>query len=430
MTGKILQGIRVIDFAVVWAGPYASRMLSEMGAEVIHVEHPKLLGQPGTSRMGEPAKMAKALGMEVKDLNEDSVASESKATWLGVRDTYFAAFNATKKSITLDTTKPAGRETLNELIKICDVSIENLTPDVAQKIGISYEQLKQVNPRIIGCAVRGFGEGPWANHVAYGNTMEYLSGITSMTGYGYEEGSRPMPAGVFTVDPIGAMQAVAAIISALMYRKRTGEGMRIEVSQYEAAASFTNEALIDYTMNKRVRTPIGNNDKDIAFQGCYPAKGNDQWIVLSVRNQKEWANLCGLLHKEDWLTDGRFSQPSKLEANRREVDMAISAWTIQRNKKDATQFLQSLNIPSAPINNIVETIFDQQLRHRECYKWIEYPFGATAPTPRMPVKFTKTPLPEVYEPAKAPNADNYYVYGQLLGFSESHIKELEANKII
>ena len=426
MTKQILEGIRVLDFTVVWSGPYAARMLAEMGAEVIHLEHPELLGHVGMVPVGTPGKMAKALGMS--DVEPERIGTN--APWQGVRDAFTSAFSVHKRFITLDTTNPEGREILHKLVKISDVCIENLTPDVVQKLGISYERLSQVNPHLISCAMRCFGEGPWNDYAAFGNTMEYLGGITSMTGYGYEDGDQPMRAGVFTVDPIGAMQAVAAIISGLMYCKRTGKGIYIESSQYEAAASLVNEAVMDYTMNKRVRTPIDNNDKDIPFQGCYPAKGNDQWVVLSIRNQAEWANLCSLIGKEDWLSDERFNQPSRLEANRQEVDAAITAWTTQRTKEDAVRFLQTLNIPAAPVNNIAEVIFDPQLRHRGLYKWIEYPFGAIAPVPHMPVKFTKTPFPEVYKPAKAVGADNYYVYGQLLGFSEWRIKRLEDKKII
>jgi len=425
MSKKILAGVRVLDFTVLWSGPYTSRMLAEMGAEVIHIEHPRLLGtQDPTS---SPGKIAKALGMNVIDLDPNV---RGEAPWYGVRGTIFSAFNANKRFIALDITNPTGREILNELVKISDIAIENLTPDVAQKLGISYEQLSRANPRIISCAMRGFGKGPWANHVAFGNTMEYLSGITSVTGYDCQEGYRPMRMGVYTVDPVGAMQATAAIIAALMYRKRTGKGTSIETSQYEAAVSFVNRELMDYTMNKRICVPIGNNDRDIAFQGCYRAKGDDQWVVVSIRNQPEWVKLCHIIGKEDWLSDERLNQPSRLEANREEVDAAITAWSIKRSKEDASRFLQNMNIPAAPVNNIAETIFDPQLRHRGLYKWIEYPYGAIAPTPSMPVKFTETPLPEVYQPIKAVGADNHYVFGDLLGLPKNRIKQLEDKKII
>lgn len=428
MGKRILEGIRVLDFTIVWAGPYAARMLAEMGAEVICIEHPRLAGWAGGGSVGIPAKIAKALGMEQEGIDPNLLG---EAPWYGIRGGFFNSCSVNKRFIALDQINLEGREVLNGLVKISDVVIENLTPDVAHKLGISYEQLRQVNPQIIKCAMPGFGDGPWANYGAYGNSLEYLSGISSLTGYGYEDGDQPMPAGVFTVDPVGAMQAVAAIICALMYRKRTGKGMGIEVSQYEGAASLVNRDLLDYTMNKRVCSPIGNNDRDIAFQGCYRAKGeDDQWVVLSIRNQTEWATLCHIIGKEEWLKDERFSQPTRLEANREEVNAAITDWTTKRTKHEAARFLQNINIPAAPVNNIAETIFDPQLRHRGLYKWIEFPYGAVAPTPHMPVKFTKTPFPEDYQPPKAVGADNYYVYHDLVGLSESGVKELEDKKII
>lgn len=430
MAGRILEGIRVLDFTVVWAGPYAARMLAEMGAEVIRVEHPRLRGVTGNELLGSPAKMARALGMESPEVDPNIPAAASEATWQGVRDSWTAAFSANKRFIALDTTKPEGLEVLHNLIKIIDVCIENLTPDVVRKIGIDYEHLREFNPRLICCMLRGFGRGPWEDYGAYGNTMEYLSGITSLTGYGYQEGDQPMRAGIFTADPVGAMHAVAATISALRYRKRTGKGMKIEVRQYEGVTSFVSEAVMDYVMNKRVRTPIGNNDRHIAFQGCYPAQGDDQWLVISINNKPDWAKLCGIIGKREWLDDEQFHDPSRLEANRKEVDAAITSWTTKRSKEEASRFLQNLNIPAAPVNNTVETIYYPLLRHRGLYKWIEHPYGAIAPTPRMPANFTKTPLLEAFEPARAVGADNHYVYHDLLGLSESRIKALEDKKII
>jgi crotonobetainyl-CoA:carnitine CoA-transferase CaiB-like acyl-CoA transferase len=377
----------------------------------------------GIDALGEPAKIAAALGTELTGINE--------ALWQGIRDTYTSSFHANKKFIALDSTTPEGGDVLNALVKISDVSIENWTPRVAQKIGVSYEQLRQSNPQIINCSMRAYGDtGPWASYVAYGSTMEYLSGITSLTGYGYKEGDRPMRVGVYTVDPLASMQAAGAIMSALIYRKRTGKGMNIKLSQYEVATHLVGREVMDYSMNKIVRTPIGNNDRDVPFQGCYPTKGDDQWMVISIRDKTEWSTLCSVIGKLDWLNSDTYNHPSKLEANRKEVDAAITVWTNERTKEDASQFLQNLNIPAAPVNNYAESIFDPQLRHRGKYRWVEHSYGATATLPRMPVNFTKTPLPEVYQPAKSVGADNSYVYHDLLGLSDKYIKELEDKKII
>jgi crotonobetainyl-CoA:carnitine CoA-transferase CaiB-like acyl-CoA transferase len=260
--------------------------------------------------------------------------------------------------------------------------------------------------------------------------MEYLSGITSVTGYGHESGDRPMRVGVYTVDPIGAMQATGAIIAALMYRRRTGKGMNIEVSQYEGAASFVNEAIMDYTMNKRIRIPAGNDDRDIPFQGCYPAKGDDEWIVFSIRNKKEWLWLLRIIGKEQWLVNDQYSDPKKAVTKRDEIDAVITSWTRQYSKLEIARLLQNVHIPAAPVNHTNEALFDPQLRHRNLFKWVKHPYGAMLAAQRMPAIFTKTPLPDTYEAARAVGEDNHYVYHELLKMSDEEINKLEQLKII
>ena len=209
---KILEGIRVLDFGVVYSGPYAARILAEMGAEVIRVEHPQLRGVMATYRTGGGAELAKALGTEAENISRDTVGD---APWLGIRDSYSAAYLGNKVFVALDTTKPQGKEVLKQLLEISDVVMHNLTPDVVERVGITYDYIRAANPRIINCTMPAFGsEGPWANYKAYGNTMEYLSGMTSLTGYGGKDGDRPIPLGVYTVDPVSGMMAAGAIISA------------------------------------------------------------------------------------------------------------------------------------------------------------------------------------------------------------------------
>lgn len=421
MAKRILEGIRVLDFTVVWSGPYAARMLAEMGADVIFIEHPKLRGILGVYRVGTCGKMASALGMEGVD--PDAVGD---APWRGVRDSYTSAFHLNKKFASLDTTKPEGRKLLEELVKQSDVVIENLTPDVVHKIGIGYDQLKDINPRIIKCAMRGFGEGPWNGYSAFGTTMEFVSGITSMNGYGRSDGDQPMRTGVYMVDPLGAMQAVGAIMGALLYRQRTDKGTRVEVSQYEAAVNFVNDAIIEYNMNHTIRKPCGNDDWYLPFQGCYPCQGEDQWVLISVRNKKDWGALCGLIGRDEWLANSF----DEIKTNRQEVDVAISSWTKVQTKQEAARQLQSMNIPAGPVNTTPETIYYPPIRYRELYKWVIHPYGGIAPVASMPAKFSKTPFPNDYEPTHAVGGDNDYVYRTLLGLSPTDIKELEEKQII
>lgn len=432
MSTQILQGIRVIEWTVVWAGPLVANMLAEMGAEVIHVDHPKFLGVMGTYPPRSVVHMARALGMNNKDIKPDIAARLQEAPYQGIHDMEFSALAANRKFIALNTTKHEGRSLLRKIIKVCDISLNNLTENVAQKLGISYEDLRSMNPKIINCSMPAFGHGPWSKYVAYGSTLECATGIVSLNGYGGKDKDQPIQStgGGFVVNPIAAMQATGAIISALIHRTKTDKGTNIEVSQFEAGAHLLNTELNNYIINNKFPIPDGNNDHKVIFQGCYPAKGEDQWIVISIRNQVEWINFCHLIGKVDWLNNNDLKYIQRAAKHRKEVDSAIMEWARSHNKVEATRKLQNMKIAAAPVNNNVDVLFDPQVKHRGLYHWIEYPYGATAPSLTMPVRFSKSNFPDPYRSAQAIGSDNQYFYGEILGLPAEEIQKLADTKII
>lgn len=432
MANQILKGVRVIEWTVVWAGPLVANILAEMGAEVIHVDHPKFLGVMGTYPPQSVVHMAQALGLDNQDIKPDIAAQFQEAPYQGIHNMEFSALTANRKFIALDTTKSEGYSLLREIIKVCDVSLNNLTENVSRKLGITYADLKSMNPNIINCSMPAFGRGPWSEYVAYGSTLECATGIVSLNGYGGEDRDQPIQStgGGFVVNPIAAMQATGAIIAALIHRAKTGRGTNIEVSQFEAGTHLLNTEMNNYVINKKISLPDGNNDHNVLFQGCYPAKGEDQWMVISIRNQAEWINFCHLIGKTDWLNSNVLGCIQQANKHRRKVDLAITQWTKNQTKSESTRKLQNMKIAAAPVNNNVEVLFDPQVKHRGLYHWVVYPYGATAPSLTMPVRFSKTTFPDPYRPAQAIGADNQYIYGDILGLKATEIKKLEDAKII
>jgi crotonobetainyl-CoA:carnitine CoA-transferase CaiB-like acyl-CoA transferase len=274
MNQGILKGLRVLDFTRVLAGPYATRILGDFGAEVIKVQSKKT-----------------------------AVGAESNATG------YFNHWHRNKRSITLDMSYPEAKGIVLELVKISDLVIENFSPRVMSNWGLDYERLKEVNPDLIMLSMSAMGQkGPWKEDVAYGPTLQALSGLTYLTSFTKES---PMGMGYAYADPIAGIYATFAILSALEYRDRTGKGLYIDLSEYEAVCSLLGPTLLDSSMNRRNILPQGNRSVDLpaAPYGCYQCSGIDRWCVIAVFDETEW-EVSAVSGHPDW-TKRRFSTLSK-----------------------------------------------------------------------------------------------------------------------
>jgi len=308
MGEKALKGIRVLDLGAVWAVPHAGTIMANMGAEVIKVESIQYLD------------MVRAL-IKPFPRQEENYPGRTAGEHPWNRTNYFNDTNLGKYSITLNLTSKKGREIFNKLLKISDVVMENFRLGVMERFGLSYEVMKEVNPGIIYVSAPGYGlGGPESDYVAFGTNQWYATGMANITGYP-DEG--PMQASINYGDPIAGTHIVGLIMASLLYRKRTGKGQFIDVSQTEPGVCCTGEFILDYTMNGRLPERIGNRHPWLAPQGCYRCLPTETYIKVLVITEEEWKGFCQAIDMPELTTDERFSSAEKRWRNRAELDRII-----------------------------------------------------------------------------------------------------------
>ena len=334
-------GVRVVDLTMMWAGPFATLRMAEMGADVIKVESPSawdnirtLIPQPDVD---DPWNSA----------------------------FYFNAYNRDKRSLTLDLAQPSGRALLLRLVATADVLIENYRADVLDKLGLSLDVLQQANPRLIVVSMAAFGKsGPDRDYVGFGPVIELSAGLSSLTGYGDGE---PFKTGISYGDPIAGTAAVGAVALALLERERTGEGRHVDLAQLETAMVLVGE---EFVAASRGETPVHRGCRDVRFapQGCYPTKGDDRWLVLSVRNDTDWAHLCDVIGLDASV---RTLAVDERRNRHDEIDGLITAWTTSVEPVDAMDALQHAGVPAGRVHDTLTVLDDPQLIDR-CF-WVSLP---------------------------------------------------------
>ena len=404
-----LHGLRVLEMGQLIAIPSAMKMLSDMGAEVIRVE---------SSHRLESYRNA--------SLYENNTTGEF---WN--RGANFYEQNRNKLGLTLDLSQPEGLDILKELISISDVFAENFTPRVMHSFGITYEDLKKIKPDIIMVSSTGYGfDGPWANFGATGPATESASGMAIMTGY---KNDMPIMPEIPYIDYTAAEHTVFAILSALIYKRRTGEGQFIDVSQTETATATVPEAILDYVVNGRIEPRHGNEDPIMAPHGCYPCKGTDKWITIAIQSDWEWSNLSTELKLSNEITcNPNFSDMLKRWEHREQLNQIISAHTSTRDNKELMHALQSVGVAAGIVMESPDLLFDAHLKERAFYEIVSHhPSTKMPPLPyaSRPWKFSETPA---VAPIAAPimGQHNSFILKELLGKSDDDMKNLEKKAVI
>lgn len=398
-----LDGIRIVDLTMVWAGPFGTRLLGDYGAEVIKIEAP---GQ---------WDLLRGLGLIPRD----------EPRWYN-KSAYFNHNNRNKYGFALDLRKPEGREVLLELVKVSDVIVENYRADVMDNLGLTYEAVKAVKPDIIYVSMPGHGKtGPEAHYVAYGSNVEQLAGLVSVSGY---EDGEPMKTGFSYGDPMAGTSLVAAVGMAIRHRNRTGEGMYVEIAQRENLGTFVGEFLVDYTMNGKLPRPIGNRHPMFAPHNRYRCAGEDSWVVIACENDEQFAKLCQAIDRPELATDERFATNAARKANEKELDAIIEAWTSQRGHYAAMFHLQRFGVPAGAVLTVPELMADPHLRWRG--QWVEHthPDAGTWEVEAPPWKMSRTPA-HVRLPAPGFGQHNSYVLRDILRLPEERIAELYAKGV-
>ncbi len=401
MSGLPLEGVRVVDSCIYWAGPMATMLLADLGAEVIKIESIQRIDLLRTQG-----------GWPTPDGYEWSAA--------------FNGANRNKYDVTLNLNDPRGRDIFKKLVGIGDIVAENFSPRVMENWGLTYDVLKEINPRLIMLSMPGFGAtGPWRNYVTFGPNVEMVSGMPTISGY---PDGKPMMTG-YIADPIAGLAGAVAVMTALEHRRRTGEGQRIDLSQCEAVTALMGGPLMEFSMNGRLQERRGNRHHSNAPHGVYPCDGDDQWITIAVSSEREWAALCEAMGNPPWTRDAKFADMVSRSANHDELDTQISEWTSKRDKVDATRVLQQAGVAAMQVQSYADVLSDEHLVQRGLFETLTRPVTGTHPYPGFPVKLSETPL-SIRRPAPTLGQDNEYVLGELLGMTEQEIGQLAGDEVI
>jgi len=409
-----LAGVRVVDLTMWFAGPMASRLLADMGAEVIKIESLNHI-DPWRG----PVKVDATLKHRFAYIIESERPYNCSAG--------FNLQNRNKYGLTLDLGTPEGKDIFKRLVKISDIVLENYSPRVMRKLGLDYSVLKEINPQIIMMSLPALGtSGPERDYIAFGQTIDCMSGMAYLTGYIGEE---PMlQSGLSYGDPLAGMNAAFACLCALRYRRRNQRGMHIELSQVEGVIAFNADAVMDYTMNGRIRGRMGNRDYFMAPHGCYRCRGEDRWVAIAIPSDSAWQSFCQIV-KEPWIEDERFSHCLGRYQHQDELDRLIEAWTLQYDHYKVMNVLQQVGIPAGPVLDAKELVEEPHLNQRGFFVTVTHREAGTHPYIGMYARFSKTPG-SIRMPAPCLGEHNHYVLGQLLGMSQDEIAQLEEKGII
>ena len=408
-----LEGIRIIDLTQVWAGPYATRLLADLGAEVIKIEAPRRLD-------AERGALKPLPGTGTYPDNDPGERPYN-------RHGSFNEYNRSKYGITLDLRTVKGVAIFKRLVKTGDVVIENFALGVMSRFGLGYEDVKQVRPDIIMVSMPAFGNtGPDAAYIGFGPNQEQLSGLTSITGY---PGGPPLETGFYWGDPTAGAHAAGAVMAALIYRKRTGKGQFIDFSQREALVSFLGEMVLDYQMNRRNWEPMGNRDISMAPHGCYRCKGEDNWIVITCLNDDEWHRLCQAIGKLELAADPLYTTAIGRWKNQEELNAIVNAWTADHDHIELMHDLQKAGVTAEAVLNHKELMEDPHLNDRGYFEVVTHPEAGTHKYHGVHWKLSKTPG-HIRMPAPCFGQHNEQILGGVLGLTKEEIEQLEQETVI
>ena len=409
MPGLPLSGIKIIDLTRVLAGPIASQMLADLGAEVIKIERPG--GGDDARAFGPPY----LVDPEGKQNNNNS---------------FFLCANRGKKSVTLDLSKPEGQAIVRELAKTADVMMENFKVGDLKRYGLDYESIKGINPGIIYCSVTGFGQtGPYAPRAGYDAILQAMGGLMSVTGHlDGEPGEGPMKVGPSIVDYMTGMNGSIGILAALYNRKvNGGQGQHVDVCLLDTViASLSHWAQI-YLVNGKVpprRGTWGNGGMPAGVFRC-----TDGELMLVVGNDGQYARTCAVLGRPDLATNPRYLKNNDRVANGKELMAIFAGEFLKRPVKHWLDELEKAGVPSGPINDFAQVFDDPHVRERGMEVKVEHPFEPSLSLIRNAITFSGTPVTDYRAPPMLGQHTRDVLTSQL-GYDDAKIEALKAQKII
>jgi crotonobetainyl-CoA:carnitine CoA-transferase CaiB-like acyl-CoA transferase len=338
------------------------------------------------------------------------------------RSGYFNHFNANIFSLALNMDHPQALGVTKRLVAEADVVMENFTPGVMERWGLGYEELKKVKPDIIMLRQSGFGFwGPYAQQPAFGMILAAMAGLPNFIGWS-DRGPLPVGVPAYT-DCISPRFASAALIAALDYRNKTGKGQLLDISQFETALYFIMPAILDYAVNGREPSRIGNSCPYAVPHGVYPCKGDDRWCTIAVLNDEQWANLCQVTGKTEYIDDSRFNTFLNRKKHEDEINRFISEWTINFTPEEVMAQMQSAGVPAGVVKNAADIYHDPQLRQRSLFWPLEHPDMGLFSHLGQSFELSKTPA-QASMPSPRLGEHTEYVCTKILGMTDEKFVEL------
>jgi CoA:oxalate CoA-transferase len=394
-----LGKLRVLDLTNVLSGPFASLHLALMGAEVIKIENPK------------DGDLARKLGI-VPEYNKKLMG------------TSFLAQNSNKKSVSLNTKSPEGKEIFRKLVADADVLIENFRPGVMKRLGLDYETLSKINPRLIYCAISGFGQtGPDADKPAYDQIIQGLSGEMAING---DERLNPLRAGFPVCDTVGGLNAAFAIMAALYLRERTGEGQFIDIALLDSIMPLMGWVAANLLIGGNQPVVMGNDNFTAAPSGTFKTKNG--YINIAANKQEQWESVCDVLNVPDLKTDSRFQERDTRKKNRKLLTPLLEAKLAEKDTSEWVTALNDKDVPSGEILSLEDALRQPQIKHRGVLQTVNVPgigdievFGLTA-------LFSKA-TGSVQAPPPYLGEHNVEIYSRI-GLDKAALAELKTKGVI
>jgi crotonobetainyl-CoA:carnitine CoA-transferase CaiB-like acyl-CoA transferase len=397
VTAGTLDGVRVVDFGHVWAGPYGTALLADLGAEVIKVESQTHLD---VHRRQGPYAHGRA------GVNRSGV---------------WNAQNRGKLGCTLNLTTPEGVALAKRLVAVSDVAVENFAPRVMARLGLDYAALAAVRPGLIMVSLPGFGStGPDRDHISYGQSLIAASGIAATTGY---PGGPPMSLGESYPDLAAGCHAAFAVLVALHHRLETGEGQHVDLSQLESAICLLPEPILALAMTGRISSQAGNRDDAMAPHGCFRCRGEDRWVAIAVGTDEEWGAFRHVMGDPQWARDARFADAPGRRRYQDELERRIGAWTGTQAAEEVAIQLQQAGVPAAVSMTVSDLLRDPHLDARGAFVEVDHPETGPQVLYAPVWRFSDNPA-RIRRPAPCLGQHNDYVFGELLGLSADEIEGL------
>jgi crotonobetainyl-CoA:carnitine CoA-transferase CaiB-like acyl-CoA transferase len=403
-----LGHLKVLDLTRVLAGPWATQNLADMGAEVIKVERP---GAGDDTRGWGPPFLKDADGRDTTDA------------------AYYLCTNRGKKSITVDLASAEGQQLIRDLARDADVLVENYKVGTLARYGLSYEDLRPLNPRLVYCSITGFGQdGPYASLPGYDFVFQGMGGLMSMTGQpDGEPGGGPVKSGVAISDLLTGMYATTAILAAIEHRNLSGEGQYIDMALLDCIVAINSNQAMNYFLSGKMPQRLGNAHPNMVPYQVFRCKEGD--VIVAVGNDSQYAAFCEVIGRPELATDPRFATVSQRSIHRGELIPLIAQIMLTRTMSEWVESMEAANVPCGPINNMQQVFEDPQVRHRQMKLALPHPVGGEVPNLANPIRFSDTPIRYVRAaPTLGEHTDE--VLSTRLGLPAERITELKARGIV